>query len=226
MKQINIAEIKEELSSMFAGRRNLIDTILPPLLFVIINEFVGFDAAMWSSLIVAAVLAVYRTIRGQSVFSAFGGVAGVLIAVLAAKWIGRDESYFLPGILSNVFWVVVFGISMLVGRPVLALGSYFLRRWPIEWYWHPRVRPAYMEISLIWLVMLSGRTMLQVYLYNNQAVGELAMLTLFTGAPMTVALLVLSYIYGKWRLKQLKGPSVQEYQSGTLPPWEGQRRGF
>jgi hypothetical protein len=49
---------------------------------------------------------------------------------------------------------------------------------------------------------------------------------LITGWPALLILLVLSYIYGIWRLQDLKGPSVEEFKSAASPPWQGQRRGF
>jgi hypothetical protein len=54
----------------------------------------------------------------------------------------------------------------------------------------------------------------------------LATLGLFTGWPGTVVLLILTYLYGTWRLARLGGPSVAEFHAGTPPPWTGQRRGF
>jgi len=39
-------------------------------------------------------------------------------------------------------------------------------------------------------------------------------------------LLVVSYLYGIWRLGNLEGPSVEEFKLGQEPPWEGQKRGF
>ena len=41
-----------------------------------------------------------------------------------------------------------------------------------------------------------------------------------------VLLLIVSYLYGTWRLRSLGGPSVEEFKSGAEPPWEGQQRGF
>jgi hypothetical protein len=38
--------------------------------------------------------------------------------------------------------------------------------------------------------------------------------------------LVASYIYGIWRLRQLGGPGVEEYKEDKKPPWKGQSRGF
>jgi len=219
-------EIKEEIQEIFTGRRNLIDSILPPLLFVLINEIISFEAAMWSSLALALLISIVRIVRGQPVLSALGGIATAISAIFLAKWFGRNESYFLPNMLSNAFLVVLFVISLILGKPMFAWGSHFLRSWPLEWYWHPRVRPAYMEVSLMWLLLIALRSIIQWFLYHNGAVDELALLTLFTGAPAILALVVLSYIYGSWRLRQLGGPSVEEYRVGSTPPWHGQERGF
>ena len=46
------------------------------------------------------------------------------------------------------------------------------------------------------------------------------------GWPVTIAVLVLSYVYGIWRLHQLGGPGVHEFREGKASPWEGQTRGF
>ncbi|MBM3179246.1 MAG: DUF1475 domain-containing protein [Chloroflexi bacterium] len=57
----------------------------------------------------------------------------------------------------------------------------------------------------------------------------IAMLTLgfFAGSLYTfIALLILSYLCGTWRLVQLRAPSVEEFRNGAPAPWSGQRRGF
>ena len=116
--------------------------------------------------------------------------------------------------------------SVLVRRPLVAWTSYLARRWPLKWYWHPRVRPAYSEVTLAWAVVFGLRLWLQALLYRAEDPERFATFTLIGGWPTTVVLLVLSYLYGTWRLKQLAGPSVEEFEAGTPPPWQGQRRGF
>ena len=226
MQNTQFIELKEEIQGIFTGGKNIIDSILPPLLFVIINELVGFDAAMWSSLALAGGISILRIFQGKSIMSALGGVGGIGAAILLTKLFGSKESFFLPGIISNLFWAALFTVSMIAGKPLLAWGSYFLRKWPLEWYWHPKVRPAYMEVSLMWLAFMTARSSIQLILYTSQAVDELAILSLVTGAPATIILLAASFIYGGWRLKHLEGPSVQEFEAGISAPWKGQQRGF
>lgn len=46
------------------------------------------------------------------------------------------------------------------------------------------------------------------------------------GWPVTIVVLVLSYVYGIWRLRKLRGPGVDEFITGKQPPYRGQTRGF
>jgi len=75
-------------------------------------------------------------------------------------------------------------------------------------------------------VFFALRLLLQLSLFQEQAAQQLALIHVITGWPATVALLVVSYLYGAWRLQHLKGPSVEEFRAGDEPPWTGQQRGF
>jgi UPF0716 family protein affecting phage T7 exclusion len=76
------------------------------------------------------------------------------------------------------------------------------------------------------VVFFAIRLLLQASLFQEQATGLLAVVNVVTGWPATLVLLIISYLYGTWRLRNLSGPSVQEFQTKAEPPWTGQRRGF
>jgi hypothetical protein len=117
-------------------------------------------------------------------------------------------------------------VSLAAGRPLVAWTSYLTRRWPRDWYWHPRVRPAYSEVTWLWLVVFAVRLGLQWAVLQQENSTLLAVTNLVTGWPATILLLAVSYLYGTWRLGGLGGPSIEEFKSGAEPPWTGQRRGF
>jgi hypothetical protein len=164
--------------------------------------------------------------RGQSLTYAFGGLGGVVVAILIALWLDRAEGYFLPAMISGVLTIILCLVSVVAGRPLVAWTSYIARRWPLNWYWHPQVRPAYSEVTLAWVFFFAMRLLLQFTLFQNQAAELLAVLNVMTGWPATIVLLVISYLYGTWRLRRLGGPSIEEFKAGAEPPWTGQRRGF
>ncbi len=219
-------EIREELQTVFSGRVRWADSLLPPLIFVIVNTIFGFQVALWGSLGIALLLVGFRLARRQPLRYALGGLGGVLLAVIVARFVGSAEGYFLPGIVTGVFTSFLCLVSVALRRPLVAWTSFITRRWPLDWYWHPKVCPAYSEVTLAWALFFTLRTLLQIGLFQDQAAGVLGLFQLISGWPAIISLLIISYLYGVWRLESLGGPSVEEFKAGSEPPWQGQNRGF
>ena len=219
-------EFGEELRTVFAGRGKLADSVIPPVVFVIVNAVLGFDYAVWSALALAVLITVIRLNRKQPLAYALGGLGSVVVAILIAKLLDRAEGYFLPAIITGGLAVVLCGVSVIAGRPLVAWTSYIARRWPLGWYWHPRVRPAYTEVTIAWTVFFAVKLVVQIMFFQEAQAGALAVVNVITGWPATVVLLALSYVYGLWRLGHLQGPSVEEFKVGADPPWTGQSQGF
>lgn len=223
---LKVQELGEELRTVLTHRGNLLDSILPPILFVALNALLTLPVAVAGSLAVAVVLTAARLVRRQPVHYALGGLGGAGLAALLAWLLGRAEGYYLPGLLTGAGTLVLMVISLVARRPLVAWTSYLARRWPLQWYWHPRVRPAYREVTWLWLVVFGARLGLQGILFQREEPVLLAVANLLGGWPTTIILLVISYLYGTWRLQNLGGPSVVEFEAGAAPPWESQRRGF
>jgi hypothetical protein len=226
MKQNKLRELLDELRIVFAGRNSFLDAILPPIIFLVINGLAGFQAAMWSALALSVAIAIVRVIRKQSLLHALAGVGSVAIAIGITWFLGKSEGFFLPGLISGSMTLLLTLVSLIIRRPMLAWTSYLARRWPLNWYWHPQVRPAYSEVTFAWAVFFAARLFLQFSLFENQNVNSLAVTNFVTGWPATILLLIVSYLYGTWRLAKLRGPSVDEFRNDTPAPWQGQRRGF
>ena len=220
------AEILQELRSVVFGSRGIVDIVLPPILFLVLVRWTTFSTAIWGSLFLALLLLAWRLVRRQSVWTAVGGVIGVLISLAIVQILNREEGFFLPSILTGIGTIALAVGSILAGKPMVAWTSYLARRWPWNWYWHPRVRPAYTVVTWFWALFFLLRVILQLLLFQSQQAEQLAGLNVIMGWPATLLLLIFSYLYGTWRLRQLKGPSVSEYKANAEPPWEGQQRGF
>lgn len=221
-----LRELIEEFRTVFAGRSNLADSAIPPISFLIINALLGFDYAAWGSLVVAVLVSLFRLAKGQSLKYALGGLGGAVVAILIARISNRAEAILLPGFITGILTVIVCTASVVARRPLVAWTSHIARRWPLGWYWHPRVRPAYSEVTLAWAVFYAVRLAIQFAVVRQAQAGAQAVVFAITGWPATIVLLAVSYLYGLWRLDHLQGPSVAEFEAGADPPWEGQHRGF
>jgi hypothetical protein len=217
-------EIGEELKSVLSGRT--MDALLPPLLFVIANGFFRLEIAVIGALGLAVLLTGLRIIKGQPWYYALGGLLGVGLAAGLALLTRDAASYFIPAIIGSGLVVLVMTISSLVGKPLAAWLSHLTRGWPLDWFWRDDVKPAYQEVTWVWALLTAMRLAIQVLLFQRGDAAALGWANVLLGWPVTIAVLVLSYIYGIWRLRQLGGPGVHEFREGKEPPWEGQTRGF
>lgn len=218
-------ELLEELRSV-TGKVGLLDTILPPILFLLLNGLAGLTATMIGVLGLSIVIAALRLRRGQSLLYALAGLGSVGLAIAFALLLGRSDGFFLPGIVNGGLTVALALMSLLIRKPMVAWTSYLARRWPLDWYWHEKVRPAYTEVTVAWLAYFALKLFWQVSLFQGREIDELTLVNTLTGWPATIALLIISYLYGTRRLAQLRGPSVEEFRNGVPAPWSGQKRGF
>jgi len=221
------AELRHEFSVVFAGKgAKVTDSLVPLLVFLVANPLVGLKIALWGALITAGIFTLLRIGQKESLLYALGGLAGVLVAAGFAWLSGSDTGFFLPGLISGALTVTLCVVSVVAKRPLAAWSSFLTRRWPLEWYWHPRVLPAYQEVTIFWAVAFAARLGLEFWFFSQESFVALSISRVGLGWPYTVALLVVTYLYGIWRLGKLEGPSVKEFKTGQQPPWEGQKRGF
>jgi len=217
-------EILEELRLVFKGKS--VDTIVPPLVFVFVNRLFDLEIALISSVFLAFCFFLLRLYKRQSFVYALAGIAGIFLASFLAFIAENANNFFLPGIIGNGVIVVLGTLSLIIRKPMAAYASHLTRNWPLDWFWRRDVYPAYKEVTISWVIFFLIRTILETYLYLNATPEILAWAEIFLGLPITLLILVFSYVYGIWRLKTLNGPGVDEFMEGKEPPFKGQTRGF
>jgi len=222
--KINFQEILEELKSVLKGKT--FDTLLPPLLFVVINAIWGLVPAVIGALSLGLILGLNRLVRKQPWQYALGGLLGVGLAAGLALLTQNASSYFIPAMISSGVFVVGALITNLIGKPLAAWASHLTRGWPLAWFWRKDVKPAYRDVTWFWALFFGFRLAIQIFLFSEGDAGTLGWVNTLLGWPVTIAVLVISYIYGIWRLRRLGGPGVEEFEAGKEPPWQGQTRGF
>jgi intracellular septation protein A len=217
-------EILEELTSVLSGKT--LDAILPPLIFVTVNSMFGLTTAIIVALILSSTFGIVRLLRKQSGLYALFGTMGILLAGGFAYLADNATNYFLPGIVTNAFVLILSVITLFLDKPLAAYASHLTRGWKLDWFWRKDVKPAYREVTIMWSIFFLVRTIIQVTLFLSNNVDALVWANTIMGLPVTVTVLVLSYVYGIWRLRNLKGPGIDEYMENKTAPFRGQTRGF
>lgn len=219
-----LIEIKDEIKTVLSG--STLDAILPPLLFVIINNILGITTAIISALAFSLILGIKRILNKETWKYAFGGFAVVSLAAGLALITKNASNYFIGAAAgSGVFFILAI-VSLIMDKPMAAYASHLSRGWPLDWFWRKDIKPAYREVTFFWAVFFLVRLVTQIILIKKANPNQLVWANTLLGWPVTLLILISSYIYGTWRLKNLGGPGVDEFIEGKEPPWKGQKKGF
>ncbi|MDW7669454.1 MAG: DUF3159 domain-containing protein [Bacillota bacterium] len=160
-----LLEIKDEIKTVLSG--STIDAILPPILFVIINNLLGITAAIIFALILSLILGIKRIINKESWKYAFGGFLIVSLAAGLALITKNASNYFIGAAIgSGVFFILAL-ISLFIGKPMAAYASHISRGWPLDWFWRKDIKPAYREVTFFWGIFFLMRFIIQITLIRK-----------------------------------------------------------
>lgn len=178
------------------GPQGVADSSLPGLLFVIAYTVSGGDLTVSAGLAVllGAVLAVFRRIRGESLRFAITGFVGVAIAAFIATRTGRAEDFFLPGLLFNAGYALVYTVSILIGWPLIGVIVGPVTGQGMRWRDDPALVSAYSRVSWVWVGMFLVRLSIQLPLYLSGSLLALGIARTAMGLPLFLLCLWLSWL--------------------------------
>lgn len=217
-----IKDLKSEISYFLKG--STIDAIVPPSIYVLFNQLTTINIAGISAIFIAVIILVRRRLKHQTMKYGIVGLAGVLFAFGIAAITNRASNFFIPQLLSSGLIIILIIVSLITGKPFAAWLSHISRGWSFDWFLRKDVKPAYIEVTWVWLVFMIMKLTIQFILWQSDDIGFLFAINTLLGFPGITVVLIGTYVYGIFRLHNLKGPGVHEYQNPG--PYEGQKKGF
>jgi Protein of unknown function (DUF3159) len=191
--------------------RAIVDTGLGPVAFVTVNAIAGLQTAAAVAIGIQIVIAIERLARRKPVTNAIGGLLGTGLAVFIALKSGSVTGYFVPRMLYAGALALVFAGSAVIRKPLVGILIGAVYRAPKDWLEHPKVRPAFSEVTLAWAGLFAFRAIVYAILIAAGKAGWLAFASVAMGWPAFLLLLFASYRYVPWRLEGLGGPPRPEH---------------
>lgn len=176
------------------GWRGFMATALPSLVFVFL-WLITFDLnlSLIVSLIVAAVAGMVQLLLKDTLQHVVNGFIGVAISAAAAKFTGRPEDAFLPGLVINVSYGVVYLLGQLIRKPILGFVVGGLIGDLTGWLKDPeKVRTAWIA-GWFWVALFALRMIVQTPLYLAGEVAALGFARVLMGWPGFLLVSMLSY---------------------------------
>lgn len=192
--QMNSAEDRDKVISAFGGKKGLIDSGIPAVIFLVIfNVTKDLQSALIASISISALLTVIRLARRDTLQHALSGFIGVLICAWFANRTGNATDLYVPKLLTNLGYGSVYLIANLVGWPVLGLMLGPILGENLSWRNHPERKRAYVQASWLWVAMFFTRIAVQYPIYRSGNVNLLGTVNLAMGYPFFIAT-----AYGSW----------------------------
>jgi len=181
-------EDKDKILSALGGKRGLIDSGLPALIFLAVFNLTSRDvnAAIYAAVSISIVLTAIRLVRRETIQHAFSGLIGVAICAVFSKRSGNAADFYLPGLYINVGYALLYLFTNLIRGPILGimlgpiLGENFL------WRKDPARLKAYITAGWLWVGMFLLRVLVQYPLYKSGSVNALGSARLIMGYPLFI----------------------------------------
>jgi len=195
----------DRLLAQAGGVSGLVYSSLPVVVFVAASSVLGLLPAIGSALGVAALILLWRLIRRESTRPALSGFLGVAICGLIAFLMGQSKGYFLLGIWGSLVWAVVFGVSVLIRRPVVGYMWNWASGRDRGWRGVPRAVHALDIATLGWMLIFGARYVVQHLLYDAGRTGWLGVARIGMGWPLTALAGVATYAAIKAAQRAISG---------------------
>lgn len=188
---------EQKLLDQLGGTKGMVYSAIPIAAFVAANAALGrLPLAIGIALAVALVVTVWRMACGEPFTAASGGLFAVAAAGAVAAWVGSAGGFFLIGIWASCAGAVLLALSLLARRPLTGLLWNALHGNRHPWRGdRPTVR-AHDVATATLTVLFAARFGVQLWLYENDATGWLAVAKVGMGAPLlALALLVVFWAF-------------------------------
>jgi len=190
-------EDKDKVLNALGGKRGLIDSGLPSLVFLIVFNISGKDvnAALYAAVALSILLTLLRLLKRETIQHAFSGLIGVGICALISKRTGNAADFYLPGLWINAAYGLLYAITNLVKWPILGVMLGPILGENLLWRKDPARLNAYIKAGWLWVAMFAARLIVQYPIYKSGNINVLGTARLLMGYPLFILT-----AWGTWQI--------------------------
>jgi hypothetical protein len=198
----------DRMMDQLGGVAGLIYSSIPVLVFVGTERLLGLAVAAGAAIGSAVLILVWRIVHRESLQPAVSGLIGVAVCVLIAYLLGESKGYFLLGIWTSLLWAAVFGVSIVIRRPVVGYIWSWLHGHDRAWRTVRRAVYAFDIATLTWVVVFAARFVVQRVLYDTNHEGWLVVARIAMGWPLAAAAALVTFLAIKAAQRALEAAGV------------------
>ena len=182
------SEDKDKVLNALGGKKGLIDSGLPSLVFLIVFNLSGknITSAIYAAIGLSIVLTFIRIVKRETVQHAFSGLIGVGVCAFIARRSGNAADFYLPGLWINAGYALLYALTNLFKWPLLGVVLGPILGENLLWRKDPARLKAYTKAGWLWVGMFAARLIVQYPLYQSGNVNLLGTARLLMGYPLFI----------------------------------------
>jgi hypothetical protein len=199
------SEDKDKVLNALGGKKGLIDSGLPSLVFLIVFNLSGknITSAIYAAIGLSIVLTFIRIVKRETVQHAFSGLIGVGVCAFIARRSGNAADFYLPGLWINAGYALLYALTNLFKWPLLGVVLGPILGENLLWRKDPARLKAYTKAGWLWVGMFAARLIVQYPLYQSGNVNLLGTARLLMGYPLFILT-----AWGTWLILR-KTPTIK-----------------
>lgn len=182
------SEDKDKVLNALGGKKGLIDSGLPALVFLIVFNLSGknITSAIYAAIGLSIVLTFTRIVKRETIQHAFSGLIGVGVCAFIARRSGNAADFYLPGLWINAGYALLYALTNLFKWPLLGVVLGPILGENLLWRKDPARLKAYTKAGWLWVGMFAARLIVQYPLYKSGNVNLLGTARLLMGYPLFI----------------------------------------
>jgi hypothetical protein len=199
--------VRSRLAEALGGRRGIIESAVPTVIFTLVYiPTHDLRVALTLSIAVTLVLLIARLVERSTVQFVLNALIAIGIAALFASRTGEARDVFLPGILYNAGYAVVFVFSIVVGWPIVGFMIGSITGEPTEWHQDKQLTRLCSQLTWLFAIPCIIRVAVQYPLYLGDHIALLGTAKVMLGWPLQLA----AFAAMAWVLGRDKMPVEEE----------------
>ena len=173
----------------------MVDVGLPWIAFTLVYGFSDHNLklALIVAISSAGVVALYRLIRRKPIASVVAGFIGVLVSAWTAHHTGQAQDAFLPGILLNAGYGVLYLVTIVTRYPLFGLLYGVITQTWLAWRDDPVLFRGLNRVTIVFAGQVAIRLLIMVPLYLAHNVNALGIAKIGLGLPFYAVTLWAAY---------------------------------
>jgi hypothetical protein len=208
--------VRQQLGQALGGRRGMVEAAVPTLVFTALWLTTrNLTIALGASVLVALAELIVRLVQRSTVKFVVNALVGIgigwfFVHLAASRGGSADDqalAYFLPGLLYNAGYAVVFGLTCLIGWPLVGFMIGSVTGDPTAWHRDRQIVRLCSQLTWLLVLPCAVRAIVQgpIWLGGHSgsisadtAVATLGVLKVAMGWPLQLAALAaMSWLLGR-----------------------------